>query len=149
MTEGTTEIQFTVSLNRVTKVVAGGKRFSFNSIVVVGDGSGRVGYGFGKAPDAIQAVEKAKRKALNSMIIVPMNGSTILHEVRGDYGASSVILKPAPPGTGVVAGGAVRAVVEAAGIKDIVAKAIGSTNPVNLVKATFEAISKLKLKNKN
>lgn len=149
MTEGESLIQFTISLNRVTKVVAGGKRFSFNSIVVVGDGAGSVGYGFGKAPDAIQAVEKAKRKAQSSMIKIPMNGSTVLHEVRGEFGASTVILKPAPQGTGVVAGGAVRAAVEAAGIKDVVAKAIGSTNPVNLIKATFDALKKLKSRDLN
>lgn len=132
-----------IKLNRVAKVVKGGRRFSFSALVVVGYGDGRVGYGFGKANDVTDAIRKATDKAKRSLITVPLKGSTIPHEMIGNYKSASVIVRPAVPGTGIIAGGAVRAVADAAGIKDMLSKSLGSKNNLNTVKATFDAFEHL------
>ena len=132
-----------VKLNRVSKTVKGGKRFSFSALVVVGDGQGKVGYGFGKANDVSDAIRKATSKARSSMITVPLKESTIPHDVIGKYKSASVIMKPAVPGTGVIAGGAVRLVCDAAGIKNIISKSLGSRNGINTVKAAFDGLENL------
>lgn len=132
-----------VQVNRVAKVHRGGRRFNFSSVVVVGDGKGTVGVGTGKATEVPDSIRKAGDDAKKHMIRVPMIGSTIPHEVKVSYGASTVLLKPAAPGTGVIAGGGVRAVVEAAGIKDVLTKSLGNNNPINLARATLLALSQL------
>lgn len=139
--EGPEMIEKLVAVNRVAKVVKGGKRFGFAAIVVIGDGKGRVGYGKGKAREVPDAIKKATDYAKRRMIRVAMReGRTLHHDVRATYGAGSVVLRAAPAGTGVIAGGAQRAIFEALGIQDIVAKSVGTTNPHNLIRATFEAL---------
>jgi small subunit ribosomal protein S5 len=133
-----------VSINRVAKVVKGGRRFGFSALVVVGDGKGRVGYGNGKAREVPEAVRKATEQAKRSMIRVPLRqGRTLHHDVQGHFGAGHVVLRAAPAGTGIIAGGPMRAVFEALGIGDVVAKSIGTSNPHNMVKATFDALDRM------
>lgn len=138
------EIEKIVALNRVAKVVKGGRRFSFSALVVVGDGKGGVGFGLGKAQEVPEALRKATDKARKNRVKIPLLDGTLPYEVLGRYGAGRVMLKPASEGTGIIAGGAVRAVMEAVGVKDVLAKAIGTNNPHNVLRATMEGLMALR-----
>ena len=133
-----------VTINHITKVVKGGRRYRFSAVVVVGDGKGRVGLGTGKAIEVPDAIKKAVEDAKKHLITVPVINTTIPHEITGIYGAGRVFLKPAPAGTGIIAGGPVRAVVELAGISNIISKSLGSSTPINIVRATIEGLSTLR-----
>jgi len=133
-----------VTVRRVTKVVKGGRIFSFSALIIVGDGGGRVGFGSGKAKEVQEAVAKGTKAAMGALVRIPLrDGTRLHHDVTGQFGASKVILRSAPPGTGIIAGGAMRAVFEALGVQDVVAKSVGSTNPYNLVRATINALQNI------
>lgn len=134
-----------VTVNRVAKVVKGGRQFSFTALTVVGDGAGRVGFGYGKAREVPVAIQKAMEKARKNMISVPLRGETLQHEIWGMHGATKVFMRPASDGTGVIAGGAMRAVFEVAGVQNVLAKAFGSRNPMNMVRATINGLQLMNL----
>lgn len=134
-----------VTVNRVAKVVKGGRQFSFTALTVVGDGAGRVGFGYGKAREVPVAIQKAMEKARKNMISVPLRGETLQHEIWGVHGATKVFMRPASEGTGVIAGGAMRAVFEVAGVQNVLAKAFGSRNPMNMVRATINGLQLMSL----
>lgn len=138
------EIEKIVSLNRVAKVVKGGRRFSFSALMVVGDGKGSVGFGLGKAQEVPEALRKAADRARKNRVKIPILDGTLPYEVLGKFGAGTVMLKPASQGTGIIAGGAVRAVMEAVGVRDVLAKAIGSNNPHNVLRATMQGLESLR-----
>ena len=143
MNQQTELTETVVHINRVAKVVKGGKNFSFSAVVVAGDGAGSVGYGTGKAREVPPAIQKASEQAKRDMVRVPLVGGTVPHTVWGRWGATRVLLRPASPGTGVIAGGGVRAVMEGAGVQDVLTKIVGSRNPFNVVRATFDALANL------
>ncbi|HEY9545195.1 MAG TPA: 30S ribosomal protein S5 [Solimonas sp.] len=132
-----------ITVNRVSKTVKGGKQFAFTALTVVGDGAGRVGFGYGKAREVPQAISKAMDQARKNMVSVALKGLTVQHEIWGQHGAAKVFMRPASDGTGVIAGGAMRAVFEVAGVQNVLAKALGSRNPINLVRATMDALTKM------
>jgi small subunit ribosomal protein S5 len=132
-----------VTVNRVSKTVKGGKQFAFTALTVVGDGAGKVGFGYGKAREVPQAIAKAMEQARKNMVSVPLRGLTLQHEIWGQHGATQVFMRPASDGTGVIAGGAMRAVFEVAGVQNVLAKSFGSRNPINMVRATLDALKKM------
>ena len=134
-----------VAVNRVSKTVKGGKQFAFTALTVVGDGAGRVGFGYGKAREVPQAIAKAMDRARKNMMVIPLRGTTLQHEIWGIHGATRVFMRPASDGTGVIAGGAMRAVFEVAGVQNVLAKALGSRNPINMVRATMDGLKRMSL----
>ncbi len=136
-----------VAVNRVSKTVKGGKQFAFTALTVVGDGAGRVGFGYGKAREVPQAIAKAMDRARKNMMTIPLRGTTLQHEIWGIHGATRVFMRPASDGTGVIAGGAMRAVFEVAGVQNVLAKSLGSRNPINMVRATMDGLKRMSLPN--